>query len=288
MEVTFSVPYLTASPVRAGVYKLTFDGQAFYIGGTNSLRARFAKWRRDMFTGVFKNFQVKEAYEKCREVKMEIIEEIFDLTTLDARETFYINKFWGNPLFLNRSPSAKTNKGMKLTDWQIQEIKDRSIGTGQRVAKFDKENNIVCTYISIAEAIEKNSMCRSDIMRVFKYRGRTYKGFTYRRVGEDGIPIDPLPFPTKPRAKRGPMPEETKRKIAEGNRRRSASGLNELPPHTKAMVKKDNDGNIVEQFASFSQLAAKIGTDPGNLRKMLRKGRPGYYKGYFYFPAESL
>jgi len=285
MFVYFTMPGMLQNPNYAGVYKLTFDGRRFYIGGTLNLRARFHKLKHNMTNGIFKNHKVKAAYDSCASVKMEIVEMVDNHDDLGERETFYIQSFWGNPDLLNRAPSAKGNTGMRLTPEQRELLRER---TGTPIGKYTRSGVLIEIYGSIAEAVEKNEITGSDLRRVLAFEGRTSKGFVYRKLNVDGTPILP-PIrpkdPKKPRKKRAPLSEEVKARMRAAHQKRATDDPVPLPLHTKPMIKLDKDGTELDRFDSIGALARHLNVDNANLRKMLKKGRKGYYKGYFYFPT---
>jgi hypothetical protein len=281
MVKEFTIPWL-GKPSGGGVYKMTFDGALFYIGGTKCLSRRMYKWKNDLCSSVFKNVQVKEAFEKASHIKLEVIETVENLTLLDERETAHITSFWGNPLLLNRSPSASTNKGLKWTDQQINLIRER---TGQPVAKFDKEGALIATYTCIKEAIDENKLSRREILRVFRYNGRSSKGFIYKRLDENGIPIEPPASIKKPRAKGFKMSDQAKSNMKAAQQKRLRENGVLYPTHTKPMIKFNENGVELDRYPSFTHLAKSLNVDKKNLRDLLKTGRPGYYKGFFYRPA---
>lgn len=58
------------------------------------------------------------------------------------------------------------------------------------------------------------------------------------------------------------------------------------PKDAKTIIKYDQDMNELERFPSYMELGRRLRVDHRLLKKMLKKGRPGYYKGNFYFPAQ--
>lgn len=282
MFVDFTMPGMLQKPILAGVYKMTFDGAKFYIGGAQNLNIRFHKWKHMLTVGEFKNFQVKEAYQGCSSVKMEVVEIVTDLGLLDARETFHIQSHWGNLNLLNRSPMASTNQGLKWTDQQIEILRNR---TGQPVGKYDKDGNLMATYGTVREAIDENKLGRTEILRVFKWHGRSSRGFIYKRLDADGRPIEPPIKPKKQRSPRNPLSVEARQRMSIAQQKKVKDGNFTLPIHSKPIIKYDENRTEIERFRSMRHAAQSVGADEKNFKRAITSGRLGYYKGYFYFPA---
>lgn len=102
---------------NSGTYRITFDNGCFYIGSTKSFRKRISCFK-GMFNGTGKmhNKKVIQCIVECNSVRFEVIEIINDQEVMKDKETLLINSFIGNPLLLNRSFDAHSNKGIRWTE----------------------------------------------------------------------------------------------------------------------------------------------------------------------------
>ncbi len=283
MYLTFTIPGLPRKPVIAGVYKLSFDDTWFYFGSTKNILSRFHKWKTELSRGIYKNFRLAEVCVASSRVKMEIIEVISEPERLLERETHYLQQYWGNPLLLNRAPQGGTNTGMKLGEQQKVALRARLSKLGCPVGKYTKDGIFVEKYDSIATTVKANKLSKKALYIVLRYSGRSTGGFVYRKLDAEGNPILPPPRPQNLNKKRGPMSSETKKRMCTSQKKwRTTEDY--MPVHAKPMVKCDAEGNILEKYRSFHFLASTLKADPRSLNQMLKKGRPGYYKGFFYHP----
>lgn len=282
MYIAFTMPGLPRKPAVSGIYRLTFDEKWIYIGSATNFWVRFQRWKHDLSKGIFKNYRMAEVGLGCTAVKMEIVEIVEQPERLLERESYYIQQNWGNESLLNRSPTGGTNEGMKLEEWQVAEAIERSWKFGQPVGKFSKDGTFIEKYRSLGEAMRINGLDKRRISKVLRFSGTSARGFVYRKLDAAGNPIQPAPRPKKLVRKREQHSAETKKKMKESQIKAHASPNYKFPEHAKPMVKCNEQGEILEKYRSYSALCRVLGVQESNLRRMLRKGRPGYYKGFFY------
>lgn len=103
----------------------------------------------------------------------------------------------------------------------------------------------------------------SDINSFLKGKRSHIKGYKFKLIGEDGNFIEPIPFvskkpPLKPRKE--PQP---------------------ITP-SKEIVQFDMNGTEVNRFPSLGIAARYMGASKCVFRAALKKGRPGYYKGFVF------
>ena len=267
-----------------GVYKITFDGTRFYIGGAGGLWQRMNRWRGDLRKGVFKNKNIAALFPDVKEVVFEVIEICSSREEAKEREDFYIKKYCNDEFFLNRAFNAYTNEGIKMDENQVAVVRERGMRYANKVAKLDLSGNLIEVYPSASEAARVNNLGRS-LGVLFKKGNRTAKGYYYRKIDNNGNYIVPPIYPVKRRAPGYKVSPEARERMKASKQRKELESPSPMPDYAKPFAKYDCNGNEIERFLSFKKLAKHLNVDPGNLRKMLAKGRPGYYKGYFYFPA---
>jgi hypothetical protein len=283
MYLTFTMPAIPPREVVAGIYKLTFDGKWFYFGSAINIRSRFYHWKHALSNGEYKNFRMAEACLVCSEIRMEIVEVVTDTNRLLERESYYLREHWGNPCLLNRAPVAGSNQGLKMEPWQMEKAKGLYMKLGQPLGKYQKDGTFVKRYESMADAIRADKLNRKQLSLVLRYSGYTAKGHVYRKLDAAGNPIVPPAPPNRLPKKRGPVSADTKRRMSDTQRKlRASDGY--APAHPKPMVRCDAAGNILERYRSFQYLAKQLGVNDRSLNTTLKKGRPGYYKGFFYRP----
>lgn len=102
---------------KSGIYKLSFSNGQFYIGSTSNLKIRLGCFAT-MFKGAskFHNKKMIIAVTESNSAEFEVLEYIFDSSILKERETATIKKYFNNPLLINRSHDANSNKGIRWTD----------------------------------------------------------------------------------------------------------------------------------------------------------------------------
>jgi len=209
-----------------GVYKILFDDQYFYIGGSCFLKNRFRHWRTRLRAGNPKNKNIKSILDKVQKIEFVVLEKIFQKTQLRDREDFYLKKYFNDPFCLNRCPSAFDNTGLKLLPEEVTEISNRQkgkkinrkvspektelrrkksieLGLGSSVAVLDLNGDVIKIYNSINECCRDQNIDRKTLTRIFKGIRKTAKGKTYRKIDAAGIIITP---PIRIRKKPGRLP----------------------------------------------------------------------------------
>lgn len=134
------------------------------------------------------------------------------------------------------------------------------------IALFDMDWNFKSNFVYKDQAAKHVNASASDINEFLNGKRSHVKGYKFKKIAEDGSYIEPTPFVSKkPPLKPKKIPQPT--------------------TPSKSVVKYDLDGSEMQRFNSFSEAARHCGADKGNLRKIMNgktKGRPGYYKGFFY------
>jgi len=108
---------------KSGIYKLSFDNGTFYIGSTKNFRSRIG-----CFVGSFNgtsrlhNKKFVSALLESNSVIFEVLYYMED--NLKDYETIEISKHISNPLLLNRSHDAHSNKGVKWTEEEKKSKRD--------------------------------------------------------------------------------------------------------------------------------------------------------------------
>lgn len=134
------------------------------------------------------------------------------------------------------------------------------------ICVFNFNGEIIRDFDYVQDAANYVKCKVSDINLFLKGQRSHVKTYKFKMIAEDGSCIEPIPFiskkpPLKP--KRIPQPTTP----------------------SKVIIKTDLDGNELQRFSSFGDACRHSGANKSNLRKVMTgkcKGRPGYYKGYFY------
>lgn len=111
----------------AGVYKVTFDNDKFYIGSSCHLRKRFYFYKHYINDCRKNSKALQNAYKKCSLIEIEVIEYTYDIINLKKVETFYILNADCSKI-LNRAKTGISNKGIKWTKEEILNISNGLIG----------------------------------------------------------------------------------------------------------------------------------------------------------------
>lgn len=280
---TFIIPKIKSKLPVAAVYKMSFDGDYFYIGGSANIKRRMWGWKHRLEIGAKKNILVSAAFAATSKVVFEIIEYVSDPAEVRKREDFYIKSYWGDKKLLNRVGNAFDSTGLKWTKEQI--IKKPIFKTScKKVAKFNQGGELLQIFGSRIEAALEIGVDPNRIRKCLKKYGHTVNGFVYKDVAEDGSFIDApvVVGQKKGRAKGYKHTEATKQKLSVTHQVKVANGDYIQPEHSKAMIKFDMEGNQLATFPSIGAAAKSMNADTKNFKKLLKKGRQGYYKGFIW------
>lgn len=127
------------------------------------------------------------------------------------------------------------------------------------VAKFDTNWNM----IEHDDLKKMDAKIKQKVSAFLNGNISSVDGFYYKRIDEKGSYVDLEVF---------------KRKV------RQPSLIPVTP--SKALLKFDLNGIEVARFDSIRDAAQSIGADRSNFKKLLKKGRKGYYKGFIWKFAE--
>jgi len=278
--VNFIIPKIKSKQPICAVYKMKFNDGEFYIGSSTNLKQRMWGWKFKLQNQVRKNLDLLDVFNKSDSVEFEIIELVNDAALVKYREDEHIKNNWGDPLLLNRSQNAFSNKGIK------QSKNKRVTNNGMHpVAKVDEGGNVIEIYESIADAERKNNIIK--LGRVFEKYGLTAKGMIFRKLDKDNNVIIPDIIPNAPRKKgykRGAHSEKTKEYMKNLFRERWDNGMYERPIHSKIVNKYSLNGELVETYPSVRSATLHNAPDKNSLKKVLsgKKSKTGYYKGFIY------
>lgn len=284
----FIIPKIKSQVPVAAVYKMIFDCGGFYVGGTTNIKQRMWNWKFKLNAGVKKNILVSAAFEKTSKIVFEIVEYVEMPESVKDREDFYIKKFWECGLLLNRAPSAFNGLGMKWTQEQI-ENRPPSVVNGVKIGKFDKSGTLIAVYESIGHAARENETSESNITRCLKKRGRYTKGFVFKKADDKGEFIEAPIIKNKVAGKKKgtKISDQGRANIRAGLLRRVSQGDYPQPEHSKPMIKYSMEGEELQRFPSIGAAAKSMGADVKNFKKQIKKGRPGYYKGFIWKDADG-
>ncbi len=258
----FIVPEFLRGQRPMGVYKISFDDQCFYIGSSIDLRQRFIGWKTRMRDGTNKNKKIRALVKSAAIIRFEVVEFVEKAEELRDRETYYIDIDWENPLLLNYCPSGNNNKGIR---WSEEDLKNRTRPTffAKPVAVFDGQDNLVNKFDFIADAAKYLNINRREIRDYLQGRRGTLKGHSLKLISKEGGYIEPTPFVSKRKPARPPK-------------------LKQPNTPSKEIIKYSLDGNEVSRYQSINLAAKAMGIDKSNFKKMVKKSKKGYYKGFIW------
>ena len=191
-------------PAISGVYKLIFSNGYFYFGSTQDLRDKISHYISDIKSNRKLTKNIWVAIRSSESMKIEIIAICYSKQESLQIEDRYIKLFLGNPLLLNRSPSAYSSKGLvqteeekqKMRDVMTAEIRERasqlmkgnnySAYLKKKVAKFDLDGNLIEIYPSITQAAKEIPCQIKGLRDHLKGFGNTLKGCLFRYVNKNG------------------------------------------------------------------------------------------------------
>lgn len=132
------------------------------------------------------------------------------------------------------------------------------------IGVFDLNWKLLNIYYYTPEAAKA---CNTDVSGINDFltgKCSQVKGYRFKKFDREAGFIDPIPFVSKK------PPLKPKR-------------IRQAMTPSKPMTKYDENGTVIARYASAGSVARSLGIDKRNFRSMITKGRPGYYKGYFYF-----
>lgn len=179
---------------KSGVYRIDFDNNFFYIGGSTWLSNRFLAWKRFLRKEKFmRNDMVKmrAKIEECKSAVFSII-EFCNKETVSEREELWLTNFKNNPMMLNTFSFNKKpvlifdTNGNFLEEWPsaswiskkkgIKIARVRDVLTGEKKShkglvyryKFQEHNNF-----------KPRRGTKKKVLKVFKYNqdGEFVEGF---------------------------------------------------------------------------------------------------------------
>lgn len=204
-------------PKLSGVYKLIFPKGEFYYGSTMDLRNKFSDYESAIRNGAKLTAGMWKAIRANDSMKIEIVAICYNKQEALAIEDKYIKLFFGNPLLINRSPSAYSSKGLKrtqeenqrqkemITDETRAKLRERMIGNNlsaylrKKVAQFDKSGNMIEVHPSITAAAKNTGVNENNMRRYLNGEGITYKGFIFNLIDNQGNIIERQVKPWKKR-----------------------------------------------------------------------------------------
>lgn len=295
----FIIPPFDRKQNPAGIYKITFNDNWFYIGSSKKLRSRFRTWKVVLTKRQFlKNINIKQILDGVALVKFEIIRVYADEKLIRKAETALLKKNWENPLLLNRCPDGSTNTGMRPYNGQVR-VKDKPrlpVGFNRKkIAQFDLQGNLIKIHDSIKAASVYSGVKDDLIRKVFNGRAVSPRKFIFKGVNEDGSFIEPkyaskvspetVAFIIENYAKYGrnelcrilSLSPNYVSNIAFGRERKGivTEGLPKPKKLAapKPVLKFDIDGNYLGRYDSIGQAAKSIGVKSTSVQNVLNYGR---------------
>jgi|SRR5580693_229929 hypothetical protein len=264
MESKFQRPVFARKENPAGVYKIHFGPDWYYIGSSQKLKTRIITWVAKLKGGINKNKKIKQLYPEVPYIKFEIL-EITKLGEHKKKEGEYLRQHWDNPFLLNYSPDSESNFGVKH-DRHGKFDSNRPRHKGKKIALFKADGELVKHFERISDMADALQCDESSIRKFLAGSASIVKGHKFKLIADDGSYVEPKPFiskkpPLKPKKPKGPMTE------------------------SKIVYEKDKFGTVIQTYPSIKKAAVALGSDVKNFRRKVLNGRTGYYKGYFYFLA---
>lgn len=254
-------PFFARKENPAGVYKIHFGPQWYYIGSSKNIRIRIMNWITRLRSRTNKNKKIKQLYQEVPYVKFEIV-EITEKGKQKEREDFHIKNKWDDPFLLNYSPNAESNFGVKHDrHGKFESIRPRQ--KGKKIALFTKDNIFVGHFDRICDALDVVGCGNSTFYRFWKGNHSQVKGHKFKLIDESGQYIEPTPFVSK---KKPPKPTKPK-------------GINSP---AKLVIKYTKSGIEVERYKSMGEASQKNGIDRSNMRKLIKGIKKKSYHGFVY------
>jgi hypothetical protein len=287
-----------------GVYKILFDDQYFYIGGSCFLKNRFRHWKTRLRAGNPKNKNIKSILHQTQKAKFVVLERIFNKEQLRDREDFYLKKYFNDPLCLNRCPSAFNNKGLKLFPEEVTEKSNRQKGKklnrisspeitelhrkksierglGSSVAVLDLNGNVMKIYNSINECCRDQNTDRKTLSGIFKGKRKTTKGKTYRKIDSEGNIKEPIKRPSR-------RPGNPKgHHLNPAGMMKIKEWINTHIEYKRyvSVAKFSKEGDFICKYDSICAAARELNTDHGNLNRRMKNMH--FINGFLYFPLNK-
>jgi hypothetical protein len=181
------------------------------------------------------------------------------------RESYHIGLHWENPMLLNYCPQGHTIKGLRFLPEDLA-VRKNPKHTAKRVAIFTLDGDLKGEFNSIVEAANFIGGKAKGITEYLKGKCSIYKGHVYKLIGTQGY-IEPMQWVSK----KPPLKPKPKKKPA---------------TPAKPMIKFNLEGKELQRFESMGVAARSMKADIKNFKNALKKGRPGYYKGFIWKYAE--
>jgi len=145
----------------------------FYIGKHNGKNSSYKgsgiEWKKDLKKYV-KNFK--------KEIQTDILEYVDDISKLNKREVYWLNKFdvVNNPLFYN-----KTNKSYGVCKTEEHTKLKQSLASPKRksILQYDLEGNFIKEWNCMNDASKKLKISVGDLTNVCKNRQKTAGKFQW-------------------------------------------------------------------------------------------------------------
>lgn len=278
----FSVPEFGRGEKVAGVYKITFDGKHFYIGGTNDFKARFSQWMNRIRAGNNKNRRIRELVKSCNEIRFEVI-EIVKNGKHRGREGEYLGKHWGDPLMLNYCQDPNTCLGI---NWEPADLKIRRKtivrNGGKPVAVFDLDGKLLMKFEYLADASRYAGVSDGAIRDFLNGKTPSVKGFKFKWISVDGY-IDPPEFIKKKRAFNGRKVGDQARLNASIAQRKRFDNGGKISNKARRVNVYNKEGNLISTQPSIHSVYKMIGIKPDKrIEKILRGKRGKSCHGYTF------
>lgn len=301
-SIKFSaLPFHRKSGEHTGVYKITFNGMYFYIGGSTMLRSRLSRWKFDIIRNRVKNKKITDILPTCDKVFFEVLEFVFDKEKVKIREDFYIKNNWSNPLILNRCPSAFDPSGFKLneherlerknrpkhiyTEEEIENCRKKAVDAGlcQRVGKFTIDGILINEYQSIRLAASSVSVSVKILGEIFNGKRKTTRGVTFRKIDTYGHIIQP-PIRERKKGWTRTMSLEQKDRSSKLMKSLIKANPEKFSRASKSKQKKIisyNTTGFLKEYDSINIASRELNIKTGNICKVL-KGKRKTANGYIF------
>lgn len=287
MQVKFIIPKFGCHEKPSGVYKIVFDDTHFYIGSSSKLKVRFSLWRNAMKRGTNKNRKIRELFQTTSKVEF-IVLELLPKEKCKEREGYYIQTHWEDPLLLNYCPNPESCYGIRFTEKDLLLRKKPSIKEKKRpIAIFDKSGQEVARFKYVSEAATFLKVKRDSVLGFLLGHTNYIQNHRLKEIKRRGVLKEPPPFipkPHQPRKKGYKHSDQARANKKRLYHKALTEGKINLPAHTKAIVQRDANGSIIQEYRSINEAAAKYGgsTAKKAIQKVLNRWPHRKYKGFHW------
>jgi len=154
------------------IYKFTLDTGFYYYGATTNFGNRISMHLRK--NAAHTTEKVKNAMDKAKSIKFEIVRFVNDKKKLSEIETYYLSRHVGREKCLNKNPTSCLWDDKKRTK------KPTGVKFRMAIIQYDLQMNTINRFNSAYEAAELTGLSRSSISKNARNENKTCKGYIFK------------------------------------------------------------------------------------------------------------